>query len=114
MQPPLCFWGLFIIIVIFVEPPLSHIEVLWLGVESELQFLAYFTATAKQDPSQVCDLHHSSQQHRSITHLARPGIKPTISWLLVGFISTVPQWEPHTPLPIYCSIIYNSQDMEAT
>ena len=33
-----------------------------LGVESELQLLAYPTATATSDPSQVCDLHHSSQQ----------------------------------------------------
>ena len=28
----------------------------------ELQLLAYTTATAMQDPSRVCDLHHSSQQ----------------------------------------------------
>ena len=33
------------------------------GVELELQLLAYTTATAIPDPSQVCDLHHSSQQH---------------------------------------------------
>ena len=30
-----------------------------LGVESELQLLAYATATAMQDPSCVCNLHHS-------------------------------------------------------
>ena len=38
-------------------------EVLRLGVESELQLLAYTTVTATQDPSHVCDLHHSSWQH---------------------------------------------------
>ena len=31
-------------------------------VELELQPLAYATATTTQDLSQVCDLHHSSQQ----------------------------------------------------
>ena len=39
-----------------------HIAVPRLGVESELQLPAYTTASAKQDPSRVCDLHHSSQQ----------------------------------------------------
>ena len=34
-----------------------------LGVELELQMLAYATATAMPDPSHICDLHHSSQQH---------------------------------------------------
>ena len=34
-----------------------------LGVKSEPQLLAYATATATPDPSQICDLHHSSQQH---------------------------------------------------
>ena len=39
-------------------------EVPRLGVESELQLSAYFTATATQDPRCVCDLHHSSRQCR--------------------------------------------------
>ena len=33
-----------------------------LGVELELQLLAYATATATQDPSHIFDLHHSSWQ----------------------------------------------------
>ena len=37
-------------------------EIPRLGVESELQLLAYDTATITWDPSRVCDLHHSSQQ----------------------------------------------------
>ena len=32
------------------------------GVKLELQLPAYTTATAMQDPSCACDLHHSSQQ----------------------------------------------------
>ena len=33
------------------------------GVKSELQLLAHTTATAMQDLSCVCDLHHSSRPH---------------------------------------------------
>ena len=33
-----------------------------LGVKSELQLPAYIIATAVQDPSCVCNLHHRSQQ----------------------------------------------------
>ena len=41
-----------------------HMEVPRLGVKSGLQLLAYTTATAMREPSQVFDLQHSSQQHR--------------------------------------------------
>ena len=37
-------------------------EVLRLGVESELQLPAYTTATATPDPSYICDLHHSARR----------------------------------------------------
>ena len=39
-------------------------EVPRLGVESELQLLAYTTAIAKWDLSRICDLHHSSWQRQ--------------------------------------------------
>ena len=39
-------------------------EVPRLGVKPELQLPDYTTATATQDLSQVCNLHHSSQQCR--------------------------------------------------
>ena len=35
----------------------------------------------------------SHSNARSLTHLARPGIKPATSWFLVGFVSAVPQRE---------------------
>ena len=38
-----------------------HTDVPRLGVELELQLPAYTPATATQDPSCICDLHHSSQ-----------------------------------------------------
>ena len=38
-------------------------EVPGLGVKSELQLLAYATATATPNPSHIYDLHHTSQQY---------------------------------------------------
>ena len=39
-------------------------EVPRLGVKSELQLPTYTTATAMPEPSHMCNLHHSSQQHQ--------------------------------------------------
>ena len=47
-----------------------HMEVLRLGVESELWRLAYTTATATWDPSHVCDLHYSSRQRQILNPLS--------------------------------------------
>ena len=46
----------------FFQPRPWDMEVLGLGVKSELQLLAYTTAMATPRPSQICDLHHSSRQ----------------------------------------------------
>ena len=46
----------------FLGLHLRHMEVPRLGVESELQLLAYTTATVMPDPSRICNLHHSSWQ----------------------------------------------------
>ena len=45
----------------FFQLHMQHIEVPRLGVESELQLLAYTTVTAAPDPSHICCLHLSSQ-----------------------------------------------------
>ena len=45
-------------------------EVPRLRGELELQLPAYTTATAKRDLSHVCDLHHSSRQHRILHPLS--------------------------------------------
>ena len=63
-----------------------HMEVSRLGVQEELQLLAYTTTAATWDPSQVCDLHHSSQQGQILNSL-RPRIKPETSWILISFIT---------------------------
>ena len=47
-----------------------HMEVPRLGVELELQLLAYTTATAAADLSHICDLHHSSQQRQILNPLS--------------------------------------------
>jgi len=60
-------------------------EVPRLEVESELQLLAYATATATPDPSHVCDLYHSSQQHRILNPLSETrdgaGVLMDTSWV---------------------------------
>ena len=54
----------------FLRPHLRHMEVSRIGVKSELQPLAYTTATAMQDPSHVYNLHHSSRQRRILNPLS--------------------------------------------
>ena len=53
----------------FLGPYPWHMEVPRLGVELELELLVYTTATAMQDPSCVCDLHHSDSNAGSEPHL---------------------------------------------
>ena len=48
---------------VFFGPHPEHMEVPRQGVKLELQLSAYTTATATQDPSCICDLHHSSWRH---------------------------------------------------
>ena len=58
-----------------------------LGVESELQLLAYTTATAMPDPSRVCNLHHSSQQRRILNQLSEARDRTHNLMFLVGFVN---------------------------
>ena len=46
-------------------------EVLRLGVKSELQLLAYARATAMWELSHVCDLHHSSWDRWILSPLSK-------------------------------------------
>ena len=69
------------------------------GVQSELQPLAYATATVTQDPSQVCDLHHSSWQRWILNPLSEARDRIPFSWMLVGFVN---QWAVEgTPCSIF-------------
>ena len=53
----------------FLGPQPQHMDVSRLEVQSELQMPAYTTATAMWDLSCICDLHHSSWQHRILNPL---------------------------------------------
>ena len=70
-----------------------HMEVSRLGVGSELQLVAYATATATWNPSLICNLYHSSQQHQIPDPLSKARDRTCIPGILVRFISTTPQWE---------------------
>ena len=74
---------LFFVFLPFLGPLLGHTEVPRLGVESELLPPAYVRATATQDLSHVCNLHHSSQQRR----ILNPVSKGETPWFLVRFIN---------------------------
>ena len=63
-------------------------EIPKLGVKSELQLQAYAIAIATWDPSRVCNLYHSSWILNPLSEA-----EPESSWILVGFISTEPQWD---------------------
>ena len=61
----------FFFFLLFLRQHQWHREGPRLGVESELQRLACTTATATQDPNQVCKLHQSSQQRRVLNPLSK-------------------------------------------
>ena len=63
----------FFFFVFFYGLPPQHMEVCRLGVQLELQLLAYTTATATPDPSSICDLQHSLQQHHIPNRLSEAG-----------------------------------------
>ena len=60
-------------------------------VQSELHLLAYATATAMPAMSVTFSTAHGNAG--SLTHSVRPGMEPSSSYVLVGFITTVPWWE---------------------
>jgi len=68
-------------------------EVPRLEVQSELQLPAYTTATPTWDPTVSVTYTTTHGSAGSLTHWVRPGIEPATSWLLVRFVSAVPQGE---------------------
>ena len=55
----------------FFRPHPRHMGVPRPGVQSERQLPAYTTAAATQDPSHICNLHHSSWQRQILNPLSR-------------------------------------------
>ena len=72
---------------VFLGPRPWHLEVPGLGVELELQLPAYARATATEDPSCVCDLHHGSQQCWLLNPQSKARDRTHILMDLVGFIN---------------------------
>jgi len=68
----------------FLGPHLRDVEAPRLGIWSDM---AYARATATQDPSRVCYLHHNSRQCRILNPLSRPGIGPAASWFLLIIVN---------------------------
>ena len=73
----------FFFLFFFLGLYLWHMEVPKLGADSELQLLAYTTATAMPDLSCVCDVCLSLLQ----CQIFDPGIEPASSWILIGFLT---------------------------
>ena len=70
---PLYFFFVVVIgfLFVFLGPHPLHTEVPRLGVRLELQLPAYATATAMQDSSCICDLHHSSWPPQILNPLSK-------------------------------------------
>ena len=64
------YFFIYLFIFSFLGRHLWHMEVPRLEVELELQLPTFITATATQDPSCICNLHHSSRQCRILTLLS--------------------------------------------
>ena len=62
-----------------------HMDIPRIGMELELHLTTYTTAPAMPDPTCVCDLHHSSQQHWILNPLSKARDQTPIlvdtSWL---------------------------------
>ena len=76
---PIVFGPLFVVVVVcFLGPHQQYMVVPRLGVKLELKLPPYTTAHGKA---------------RSLTYWVGPGIQPASSWILVGFVTTEPQWK---------------------
>ena len=86
-------------------------EVPRLGVESELQLLAYTTAIAMRDPSHVCDLHHSSGQRQIPDPLSEARDQTCILMDTSRIVSAVTQRELQNSgiftTPIVCVVAFH-------
>ena len=67
----ICLFVCLFIYLVFLGPHPKYTEVPRLGVELEIQLLAYTRATATQDLSHVCDWHHILWQRRILNPMSK-------------------------------------------
>ena len=67
------FFLFFVFFLFFLWPHLRPMEVPRLGVQSELQLLAYTTATAMQGSSHICNPYYNSRQRQTLYPLIEAG-----------------------------------------
>ena len=79
--------------ILFLGPHPQHMEVPRLGVELELLQLAYTTATATQDLSCICNLHHSSRPRQILNPLSETRDRTCNLMDTNRVHSADPQWE---------------------
>ena len=103
--------------IVYLGPHLCHMEVLKLGLKSEL----HLPATATRDPSHVCDLHHSSRQRwilnplseaRDPTHILMETSWVRYHWATTGtpvleiwVYSVIPIFHGSQVTSIHCSVV---------
>ena len=82
----------------FLGPHFRHMEVFRLRAESE-SYSCQAIAQPQQCQTQATSLTYTTAHGnvRPLTHWARPGIELASPWILVGFVSSVPQ----TELPLF-------------
>ena len=109
--------------VFFLWPHPWHMDVLRLGVESELPLQASATGTATLDPSHIFDLHHSSWQCWVLNPLSHD--RNCQFWMAVLWIprytdETVnkyilhPTFFPATPISVRMSFLHRCRNSTST
>ena len=76
--PSFLFFLSFFFFFFFLGPHLQYMEVPRLGVELELQLLAYTAATATPHPTRICGLHRSFRQHQILNPLGDTRVQTCI------------------------------------
>ena len=86
--------------VVFLRLNLWHMEVPRLEIKSELQPLAYATATATPDSSYTCDLRHSSWQ----CQILNPGIESASFWTLCWVLNPLSHSGNSSQILLSCAV----------
>ena len=88
------FWKLYLSFFFFLGPRSQHMEVPRGRIGAVAASLCHSNTRSKRHTLQgVCSKHYSSWQHQILNPLSKTRDRTASSWILVRFVSTVPQWE---------------------